>query len=94
MIVFAYTKFSLVQMQGSGVKRRAESPPPPQSERVFQISVQIGLSYHQLLSSFSLLQFCLIVSYILRISRLPIANHNFVGWDVHIGILTFLPALI
>ena len=43
MIVFAHTKFGLVQIQGSGVKRGAESAPPPRSERVFQIPVQIGL---------------------------------------------------
>ena len=34
MIVFSHTKFGLVRIQGSGVKR---------SERVFQIPVQIGL---------------------------------------------------
>ena len=43
MIVFAHTKFGLVRIQGSGVKRGAESAPPPRSERVFQIPVQIGL---------------------------------------------------
>ena len=44
MIVFAHTKFGLVRIQGSGVKREgAESAPPPRSERVFQIPVQIGL---------------------------------------------------
>ena len=37
MIVFAHTKFGLVQIKGSGVKS------PPRSERVFQIPVQIGL---------------------------------------------------
>ena len=42
MIVFAHTKFGLVRIQGSGVKRGAESA-PPRSERVFQIPVQIGL---------------------------------------------------
>ena len=41
MIVFAHTKFGLVQIQGSGVKRGAESA--PQYERVFQIPVKIGL---------------------------------------------------
>ena len=41
MIVFAHTKFGLVQIQGSGVKKGAEST--PRSERVFQIPVQIGL---------------------------------------------------
>ena len=47
MIVFAHSKFGLVQIQESGVKRGggggggAESVPP--SERVFQIPVQVGL---------------------------------------------------
>ena len=41
MIVIAHTKFGLVRIQGSGVKRGAESA--PRSERVFQILVQIGL---------------------------------------------------
>ena len=41
MILFAHTKFGLVQIQGSGVKRGAEST--PLSERVFHIPVQIGL---------------------------------------------------
>ena len=43
MIVFAHTKFGLVRIQGSGVKRGAESA-PPRSERVFQIPVQIRLN--------------------------------------------------
>ena len=44
MIVFAHTKFGLVRIQESGVKRGERNPcPPPQSERVFQIPVQIGL---------------------------------------------------
>ena len=42
MIVFAHTKFGLVRIKGSRVKRGAESA-PPRSERVFQIPVQIGL---------------------------------------------------
>ena len=41
MIIFAPTKFGLVRIQGSGVKRGRN--PPPRSERVFQIPVQIGL---------------------------------------------------
>ena len=46
MIVFAHTKFGLVRIQGSGVKRGegAESA-PPLPERVFEIPVQIGLSH-------------------------------------------------
>ena len=46
MIVFAHTKFGLVRIQGSGVKRggRGRNPPSPRSERVFQIPVQIGLN--------------------------------------------------
>ena len=43
MIVFAHTKFGLVRIQGSEVKRGAESA--PRSERVFQIPVQIGLKF-------------------------------------------------
>ena len=43
MIVFAHTKFGLVRIQGSGVKRGAGIRPPPRSERVFEIPVQIGL---------------------------------------------------
>ena len=43
MILFAHTKFGLVRIQGSRVKRGAESA-PPRSERVFQIPVQIGLN--------------------------------------------------
>ena len=42
-VVFVHTKFGLVRMQGSRVKRGRN--PPPQSERVFQIPVQIGLRY-------------------------------------------------
>ena len=42
MIVFAHTKFGLVRIQGSEVKRGADFA-PPRSERVFQIPVQIGL---------------------------------------------------
>ena len=44
MILFAHTKFGLVRIQGSRVKRGGGGiRPPPQSERVFQIPVQIGL---------------------------------------------------
>ena len=43
MIVFAHTKLGLVRIEAGGVKRGAESTPPPRSERVFQIPVQIGL---------------------------------------------------
>ena len=39
MIVFAHTKFGLVWIQESGVKRGTES------ERVFQVPVQIGLMH-------------------------------------------------
>ena len=42
MIVFSHTKFGLVRIQGSEVKRGGI--PPPQSERIFQIPVQIGLN--------------------------------------------------
>ena len=42
MIVFAHTKFSLVRIQRSEVKR-GRNPPPPRSERVFEIPVQVGL---------------------------------------------------
>ena len=51
MIVFAHTKFGLVRIQRSGVKRGAESA-PPQSERVFQIPVQIGLKSFEKNASF------------------------------------------
>ena len=43
MIVFVHTKFGLVRIQGSEVKRGDGIRPPPRSERVFQIPVQIGL---------------------------------------------------
>ena len=44
MIVFVHTEFGLVRIQESGIKRGGgRNPPPPQSERVFQIPVQIGL---------------------------------------------------
>ena len=43
MIVFAHTKFGLVRIQGSGVKRGGGIR-PPRSERVFEIAVQIGLN--------------------------------------------------
>ena len=43
MIIFTHTKFGLVRIQGSGVKRGAESA-SPQPERVFEISVQIDYS--------------------------------------------------
>ena len=42
MIVLAHTKFGLVRMQGSGVKRGADSA-PPQPERVFENPAWIGL---------------------------------------------------
>ena len=44
MILFAHTKFSLVRIQGSRVKRGGGIR-PPRSERVFQIPVQIGLNF-------------------------------------------------
>ena len=44
MILFAHTKFGLVRIQGSRVKRGGGGIRPPRSERVFQIPVQIGLS--------------------------------------------------
>ena len=43
MILFPHTKFGLVRIQGSRVKRGGGFRPPPRSERVFQIPVQIGL---------------------------------------------------
>ena len=43
MILFAHTKFGLVPIQGSRVKRGGGIR-PPRSERVFQIPVQIGLN--------------------------------------------------
>ena len=43
MIVFAYTKFGLVGVKGSAVKRGADSAPPPRPERVFEIPAWIGL---------------------------------------------------
>ena len=48
MIVFANTKFGLVRIQGSEVKRGAESA--PRSERVFEIPVRVGLSHGFLIS--------------------------------------------
>ena len=42
MIVFVHTKFGLVLIQGNGVKRGVKSA--PQSERVFEIPVRVGLS--------------------------------------------------
>ena len=41
MIAFAYTKFDLVWIKGSGVKCGADSP--PRLERVFEIQAWIGL---------------------------------------------------
>ena len=41
MIVFAHTKFGLVRVKASEVKRRADSAPGP--ERVFEIPAWIGL---------------------------------------------------
>ena len=46
MIVFAHTKFGLVRIQGSGVKR-GSGIRPPRSERVFQIPIKIGLRVKQ-----------------------------------------------
>ena len=48
MIVFAHTKFGLVQIKGSGVKRGEYSTPRP--ERVFEIPAWIGLKLSALLS--------------------------------------------
>ena len=44
MILFAHTKFGLVRIQGSRVKGGGAESALPQSERVFQIPVQIGLN--------------------------------------------------
>ena len=44
MIVFAHTKFGLVRIKGSGVKRGTDFAPQP--ERVFEIPAWIELSYH------------------------------------------------
>ena len=41
-IVFAHTKFGLVRIKGSEVKRGADSA-PPRPERVFKIPAWIGL---------------------------------------------------
>ena len=41
MIVFAHTKFGLVQVKGS--KLRRGRIPPPRPERVFEIPAGIGL---------------------------------------------------
>ena len=41
MIVFAHTKFGLVRIQGSGVKREGGSP---RAERVYEIPAWIGLN--------------------------------------------------
>ena len=44
MIVFAYTKFGLVRMQGSEVKREGGGGiRPPRSERVLEIPIRVGL---------------------------------------------------
>ena len=53
MIVFSHTKFGLVRIQGSEVKRGAESAPPPWSERVFEIPVPVGLSNSTIRHQFS-----------------------------------------
>ena len=42
MIVFSHTKFGLVPIKGSGVKRGADSAPRP--ERAFEIPAWIGLN--------------------------------------------------
>ena len=42
MIVFAHTKFGLVRIKGSGVKR-GEADSAPQHEGVFEIPAWIGL---------------------------------------------------
>ena len=44
MILFAHTKFGLIRIQGSRVKRGRGAESAPRSERVFQIPVQIGLT--------------------------------------------------
>ena len=53
MIVFAHTKFSLVRIKGSGVKR-GRIPPPSQPEQVFEISAWIGLNNYVLPSDVQL----------------------------------------
>ena len=42
MIVFVHTKFGLVRVKGSGVKRGGRIP-PPHPVRVFEIPAWIGL---------------------------------------------------
>ena len=44
MIVFAHTKFGLIRIKGSGVKRGADSAPWP--ERVFEIPAWMGLIFY------------------------------------------------
>ena len=46
MIVFAHTKFGLVRVQRSEVKG-GRNPPPPRSERVFEIPVRVGLRLYE-----------------------------------------------
>ena len=55
MILFAHTKFGLVRIQESRVKRGGGRNPPPRSERVFQIPVQIGLTWFNMVSHLSFL---------------------------------------
>ena len=45
MIVFAYTKFGLVRIQRSGVKKGGGGGIRPRPERIFEIPVQIGLRF-------------------------------------------------
>ena len=56
MIAFAHTKFGLVQMKESGVKRGGgRIPPPPRPERVFEISAWTGLNLNHCLSDLLLI---------------------------------------
>ena len=43
MNVLAHTKFGLVRIKGSGVKRGGGADSPPRPERVFEIPAWIGL---------------------------------------------------
>ena len=55
-VVFAHTKSDLVQIKGSGFKRRADSAPPLWPVRVFEIPAWIGLRMSKLFSLIALFE--------------------------------------
>ena len=80
---FSHTKFGLLRIQGNGVKEN----PPPRSERVFQIPVQIGLKFSSTVEAFEALVFDLA-----QVSKLNVVGAGAVSTE-GMASNTFSPAM-